>query len=263
MITVGHGAGPSVPAVKVYEGWRWDSFADGAAAMRTLAQAGRAARPCCGCPTRTRPRSTSPSPTRSAATRGGGCLMIAGFEGTQEAVDASRAAAVTALLTGSAAPRSARRRTGWSSRPLPRSLPARLDARRRRAGRDAGDGDLLVQPAPGCYDAVKAALTGALGEGTRWCSATSRTSTRPAPRSTSPSPPSRPTTRSRSGWRPRPPRPTRYRQPAPRSPTTTRSASDHKPWLAREIGPVGVQMLRALKAELDPTGVLNPGVLIP
>ena len=38
---------------------------------------------------------------------------------------------------------------------------------------------------------------------------------------------------------------------------------DHKPWLAREIGPVGVQMLRALKEELDPHGVLNPGVLIP
>ncbi len=38
---------------------------------------------------------------------------------------------------------------------------------------------------------------------------------------------------------------------------------DHKPWLAREIGPVGVRMLRALKADLDPTGVLNPGVLIP
>ncbi len=38
---------------------------------------------------------------------------------------------------------------------------------------------------------------------------------------------------------------------------------DHKPWLAREIGPVGVQMLRALKEELDPSGVLNPGVLIP
>ena len=38
---------------------------------------------------------------------------------------------------------------------------------------------------------------------------------------------------------------------------------DHKPWLAREIGPVGVGMLRALKSELDPTGVLNPGVLIP
>jgi alkyldihydroxyacetonephosphate synthase len=38
---------------------------------------------------------------------------------------------------------------------------------------------------------------------------------------------------------------------------------DHKPWLAEEIGPVGVQMLRAVKAAMDPTGVLNPGVLIP
>ena len=39
--------------------------------------------------------------------------------------------------------------------------------------------------------------------------------------------------------------------------------TDHKPWLAREIGPVGVQVLRAVKADLDPTGILNPGVLIP
>jgi alkyldihydroxyacetonephosphate synthase len=39
--------------------------------------------------------------------------------------------------------------------------------------------------------------------------------------------------------------------------------TDHKPWLAAEIGPVGVGILRAVKAELDPTGILNPGVLIP
>jgi alkyldihydroxyacetonephosphate synthase len=38
---------------------------------------------------------------------------------------------------------------------------------------------------------------------------------------------------------------------------------DHKPWLAREIGPVGVEMLRAVKDRIDPTGVLNPGVLVP
>jgi alkyldihydroxyacetonephosphate synthase len=38
---------------------------------------------------------------------------------------------------------------------------------------------------------------------------------------------------------------------------------DHKPWLAREVGPVGVAMLRGLKSALDPTGILNPGVLIP
>jgi alkyldihydroxyacetonephosphate synthase len=39
--------------------------------------------------------------------------------------------------------------------------------------------------------------------------------------------------------------------------------TDHKPWFAREIGEVGVSILRAVKADLDPTGILNPGVLIP
>jgi len=39
--------------------------------------------------------------------------------------------------------------------------------------------------------------------------------------------------------------------------------TDHKPWVAQEIGEVGVRLLRAVKAEVDPTGILNPGVLIP
>ena len=39
--------------------------------------------------------------------------------------------------------------------------------------------------------------------------------------------------------------------------------TDHKPWLVHEIGELGVSVLRAVKADLDPTGVLNPGVLIP
>jgi alkyldihydroxyacetonephosphate synthase len=39
--------------------------------------------------------------------------------------------------------------------------------------------------------------------------------------------------------------------------------TDHRPWLEAEIGTVGVRILRAVKAELDPTGVLNPGVLVP
>jgi alkyldihydroxyacetonephosphate synthase len=30
-----------------------------------------------------------------------------------------------------------------------------------------------------------------------------------------------------------------------------------------EIGDVGVQVLRAVKATLDPAGILNPGKLIP
>ena len=39
--------------------------------------------------------------------------------------------------------------------------------------------------------------------------------------------------------------------------------TDHKPWLVHEIGELGASVLRAVKADLDPTGVLNPGVLIP
>ncbi|BBH16603.1 alkyldihydroxyacetonephosphate synthase [Nocardioides baekrokdamisoli] len=39
--------------------------------------------------------------------------------------------------------------------------------------------------------------------------------------------------------------------------------TDHKAWLEREIGPVGVAILRGIKAAVDPTGILNPGVLIP
>ena len=36
---------------------------------------------------------------------------------------------------------------------------------------------------------------------------------------------------------------------------------DHAPWLAREIGDLGVAVLHAVKDRLDPTGICNPGVL--
>jgi len=39
--------------------------------------------------------------------------------------------------------------------------------------------------------------------------------------------------------------------------------ADHRGYLAAELGEVGVRMLRAVKAELDPHGVCNPGTLIP
>jgi len=39
--------------------------------------------------------------------------------------------------------------------------------------------------------------------------------------------------------------------------------TDHRPWLAAEIGEVGLAVLRAVKQALDPAGVLNPGVLVP
>jgi alkyldihydroxyacetonephosphate synthase len=34
-------------------------------------------------------------------------------------------------------------------------------------------------------------------------------------------------------------------------------------WMTREIGVLGADVLRAVKATLDPAGILNPGKLIP
>jgi alkyldihydroxyacetonephosphate synthase len=39
--------------------------------------------------------------------------------------------------------------------------------------------------------------------------------------------------------------------------------ADHRPWLEREIGPLGMAVLRAVKDRLDPQGICNPGVLLP
>ncbi len=37
---------------------------------------------------------------------------------------------------------------------------------------------------------------------------------------------------------------------------------DHAPWMEQEIGSTGVSALRALKSELDPAGIMNPGKLL-
>jgi alkyldihydroxyacetonephosphate synthase len=39
--------------------------------------------------------------------------------------------------------------------------------------------------------------------------------------------------------------------------------ADHRPWMRDEVGDLGVEVLKAVKATLDPTGILNPGKLIP
>ncbi len=39
--------------------------------------------------------------------------------------------------------------------------------------------------------------------------------------------------------------------------------ADHRHWMRAEVGDLGVEILRAVKAVLDPAGILNPGKLIP
>ncbi len=38
---------------------------------------------------------------------------------------------------------------------------------------------------------------------------------------------------------------------------------DHRPWMGAEVGELGLEALRALKARLDPAGIMNPGKLLP
>jgi len=38
---------------------------------------------------------------------------------------------------------------------------------------------------------------------------------------------------------------------------------DHRPYLEAEIGPLGIAVLQAVKDTLDPTGIMNPGALVP
>jgi alkyldihydroxyacetonephosphate synthase len=38
---------------------------------------------------------------------------------------------------------------------------------------------------------------------------------------------------------------------------------DHATWMPAEVGESGVAALRALKSELDPAGIMNPGKLLP
>ena len=38
---------------------------------------------------------------------------------------------------------------------------------------------------------------------------------------------------------------------------------DHLPWMRDEVGELGLEVLRAAKARLDPRGIMNPGKLLP
>lgn len=245
---------------KVYEGWRWPSFVDGAAAMRTLAQAGLL-------PTVLRLSDEAESALNLAdpGAIGGeaatGCLMITGYEGSPAAVEAKRAA-VTALLTslgGSPA----------GQQPGEKWVHGRFDAPYLRDSMlDAG---VLVETletatfwsnVDALYSGVKTALESTLGQPSLvlchishvYETGCSLYFTVAAKETDDPL----------AQWQ--------VAKAAACDAIVAAGATithhhavgtDHKPWLAAEIGPVGVSVLRAVKADLDPAGILNPGVLIP
>jgi alkyldihydroxyacetonephosphate synthase len=252
-----------VPVARRYEGWRFDSFGAGADAVRRLAQS-RQLPTVLRLSDETETAVNLASPDAVGETSAGGCLLVTGYEGTPDEVDRSRARTTELLasLGGSAlgeGPGTAWERGRFDGPYLRDSL---LDL------------GVLVETLETAtfwsnLDRVYSAVRGAVEEsltahGTpplvlchvshvyeTGASLYFTVAARELPDGV-------------AQWQ--------AAKAAASDAIVAGGASithhhavgrDHKPWLAREIGPVGVEVLRAVKERLDPQGVLNPGVLVP
>jgi alkyldihydroxyacetonephosphate synthase len=254
------------PVVKRYEGWRFDSFAAGSAAMRRLAQ-GRLLPTVLRLSdeTETAVNLASPDAVGAGGSGGsGGCLLLTGYEGTAEEVDRMRAPA-SALLES----------LGGSDLG---EGPGESWARGRFDGpylRDALlDLGVLVETfetvtfwsnLAHVYASVKAAIEENLtGQGTPplvLCHVSHVYETGASLYFTVAA---KELPDGLAQWAPAKAAASDAIVAAGASITHHHAVGqDHKPWLANEIGPVGVEMLRAVKERLDPQGVLNPGILVP
>jgi alkyldihydroxyacetonephosphate synthase len=253
-----------LPAYKVYETWRFDSFEQGAAALRALAQDQIA-------PTVLRLSDETETAVNladpgqvGAGGDSGGVVMVTGFEGTPASVGTRRGLVADRL----------------------RDLGGRSLGEQGGAAWEAGrfhgpylrdsllDVGVLVETLetatfwsglPGVYDAVRESLTGALttdaGSPLVLCHISHVYENGASLYFTVAA---RQVDDGLEQW---------ARAKAAASDAMLEAGAtithhhavgrDHRPWLAREIGPVGVEMLRAVKERLDPRGVLNPGILVP
>ncbi|SEG32949.1 alkyldihydroxyacetonephosphate synthase [Nonomuraea solani] len=248
-----------VPAERSYEGWRFASFAEGSAAMRALAQEG---------PLPTVLRLSDETETmiglakpEAIGSGESGCLLIAGYEGASLTERRRAASAVLARLGGEplgAGPGEAWERGRFSAPYLRDSLLA------------AGATVETLETAgfwanlPRLYDAVRLALLGALGAlgsplvmchiSHVYETGASLYFTVVTPQDADPV----------AQWE---------RAKAAASAAIVEAGGtithhhgvgrDHRDAYGAEVGALGVAVLRAVKGELDPMGVLNPGVLIP
>jgi alkyldihydroxyacetonephosphate synthase len=252
------------PETTAYEGWRFPSFDEGAAALRTLAQVGPL-------PTVLRlsdetetmiglARPTRLEPDRPDAAAG--CLVIAGYEGTAAAVTDRRIRVREVLRAAGGA--------GLGPEPGKRWAEGRYAAPYLRdALLNAGAFAETLETAafwsglPRLYEGVRAALTTELTDaGTPPLIMCHISHVYPAGAAlyftvVSADP-------GADGWA----RAKHAANDAIIGAGGTIShhhgvGADHRSWYAEEIGPLGVEILRAVKDRLDPAGILNPGVLIP
>ncbi|KAB1986031.1 FAD-binding oxidoreductase [Streptomyces triticiradicis] len=255
-----------LPRTRVYEGWRFASFEEGATALRRLAQDGP--RPTVlrlSDETETFVGLAQPDAIGSAgAPATAGCTAIAGYEGTEEETARRReeAAAVLRAAGGTCLGAEPGERWAHGRYSAPYLRDALLDA---GAFAETLETATFWSRVPELYAAVRTALTGTLtaagtpplvmchishvyengaslyftvvsaqGEDAVAHWATAKEAANEAVLGAGG------TISHHHGV-----------------------GTDHRDWYLREAGPLGVEALRAVKRRLDPDGVLNPGILLP
>lgn len=248
-----------LPTTRVYEGWRFESFADGVRAVRELVQSGKA-------PTVLRLSDEMETaiglakPDSVGSELASGCLLVTGFEGTADDVAATRAMTSNVLIGLGATALGEAEGAAWADGRFrgPYLRDSLLDA---GALVETLETATFWSRLADLYDAVKTAVASVLNGAIVLChvshvypTGASLYFTVVAKADDDPI----------AQWE---------RAKAAASEAIVASSAtithhhavgrDHLPYLAAEIGEVGVEILRAVKQRLDPANVLNPGILIP
>lgn len=238
------------PQARAFEGWRFGSFDDGAAALRELAQDG---------PLPAVLRLSDETETAASAP-GGGCLVVCGYDGTAATVASRRACVADALAVCGGEPLGEEPGERWARERF--AAPYLRDALL-----DIGVLAETLETAgfwanlPRLRGAVQAALARELPSSLVMChlshvypdgaslyfTVLTAFGSDPLDR-----------------W---------ARAKAAASAAIVEAGgtishhhgvgTDHGRWLAHEAGPLGIEVLRAVKERLDPDGICNPGVLVP
>jgi alkyldihydroxyacetonephosphate synthase len=252
-----------VPEARVYDGWRFPSFAEGLAAVRKLAQDGPL-------PTALRLSDETESalnlarPGELGSGGGdGGCLAIAGYEGAADEV-VSRGSRATLVLEHAGGRIEPGAGEAWER-----------DRYRGPYLRDALlDAGALVETLetvsfwaalPRLYEAVSDAVRSSLSaQGTPPVVLCHVSHVYPAGASLYFTVACAQTDDPVAQWRAAKAAASDAILEAGGSITHHHAVgTDHRDWYARELGELAIDTLRAVKATLDPAGIMNPGVLIP
>ncbi|MFF5029493.1 FAD-binding oxidoreductase [Streptomyces collinus] len=254
-----------LPATRVYEGWRFASFAEGTEALRRLAQDGP--RPTVlrlSDETETLIGLAQPDAIGAGPENGAGCMAITGYEGTAEetALRREQAAAVLTECGGTLAGTGPGERWAHGRYSAPYLRDALLDV---GAFAETLETAAFWSRVPELYDAVRTALTDTLtGAGTPplvmchishvYENGASLYFTVVSAQGADPV----------AHWAPAKHAANDAVLAAGGTITHHHGVgTDHRDWYVREAGPLGIEALLAVKRRLDPDGLLNPGVLLP